>query len=206
MARLTKLDGAIMGDHYDLQATDRCYFWGEYTAGVGYNHSYTNQLIFNLKNGKASPFYRDRAKREVASNLLRIKNIELFTFVPVPPSKHRDDHAYDDRLMEILRLCQAKDPDVHALELVTQRQSTEASHASDERMRPDELSQLYDVDENLLGTARDKLIIFDDMLTVGSHYRAMTSAIRRVSLEFSFIGLFIARRAIDKGSTRMALT
>jgi hypothetical protein len=46
---LTKLDELNLPDHWYLDATDECYFIGEYTAGRGYSHSATNQFILNLK-------------------------------------------------------------------------------------------------------------------------------------------------------------
>ena len=41
-------------DHWYLDPTDVCAFFGEYTARAGYGHSSTNQLIHNLKKNPES--------------------------------------------------------------------------------------------------------------------------------------------------------
>ena len=71
---LTKLDELNLPDHWYLDATDECYFIGEYTAGRGYSHSSTNQLILNLKKsvdrrGLAEWSYKEAAIRQAAATL-----------------------------------------------------------------------------------------------------------------------------------------
>ena len=55
---LTKLDELNLTDHRHLDARDECYFIGEYTAGRGYSHSATNQLILNLKKALIGAAFR----------------------------------------------------------------------------------------------------------------------------------------------------
>lgn len=58
------------GDHYHLEVDDRCYFFGEYTSRVGFNHGETNQLISNLQKPVARRGQRDyRYKLDAISRI-----------------------------------------------------------------------------------------------------------------------------------------
>ena len=190
---LTKIERVDLPDHYHLEADDGCYFYGEYTAGEGFRYSDTNQLIYNLK-WSSSPYWRDAAKNKVAAHVAAIANLDEFTFVPVPPSKAKGDPEYDDRLMDVLRIVQRRKPDVDIREIITQRESLEASHNADVRPPPEQLQANYEIDDALLSGARNKIIIFDDMITAGAHYRAMVSALSQHRAGLEFKGLFVARR------------
>lgn len=46
---LTRIDQLSVADHWHLTLEDEVYFFGEYSARKGYEHSEINQLITNLK-------------------------------------------------------------------------------------------------------------------------------------------------------------
>ena len=108
---LTKIDELNLADHYYLEPADECYFIGEYTAGRGYAHSATNQLIYNLKKsvdrrGLAEYRFKEEAIAQAGYALSQFLNptfIQNGTFVPIPPSKSRDDPLYDDRISRVIR-------------------------------------------------------------------------------------------------------
>ena len=122
--------------------------------------------------------------------------IRTGTFVPVPPSKAKDDPRYDDRLLRVLaRLGRDQQTDVR--ELVLQQRSTAAAHESDDRPRPHDLVALYDIDETKADPEPQRFVVFDDLLTTGSHFKAVAQVLRDRFPDKPIIGLFIARRAPD---------
>lgn len=202
--RLTVVDNSMLSDHYYLTADDVCTFMGEYTARKGFGYSETNQLIFNFKK---SPLLRStaqwqhklRAINTVAASLATClkDHAGKITLIPVPPSKCKSDNEYDDRLLQVLNICQSKIPDMEYRELITQTVSTDAAHQTDDRPQPDDLIEIYDINESLLAGMRDNIIIVDDMLTTGCHFRAMESVLRRYFPTNTIAGVFVARRAPD---------
>ncbi len=199
--RLTAIDSSVMSDHCYLTDDDTCYFFGEYTARRGYSHSYTNQLISNLKKGvdlRGTPQYQYKLRtiRKIAEFLNIIGNSEDFTFIPIPSSKRKDDPLYDDRLVRILEAYKSLNSSVDYRELVTQQETTRASHECTDgnRLTVDELEEVYAIEDLESSALRPTLIIFDDMITTGSHFKAMQSILSQRFPDHAIIGLFISRR------------
>lgn len=208
--RLTRIDELIRGQHYHLEDGDLCYYFGEYTARQGAVYSETNQLIMNLKKGndrrgRADYRYKQIAIERVARMITStIGNLDAFTFVPVPPSRCRTDAAYDDRMTAILRTVQALNPAIDYRELVLQNASTVASHASAaNRPTPDEIMANYRFDETLCDGVRNNILIFDDVLTAGSHFKAMKRFLQQYLPEKNIQGLFVARTTRDADVTSL---
>jgi predicted amidophosphoribosyltransferase len=200
--RLTKIDDLTRPDHTFLDADDSCFFLGEYTARAGYAASATNDLINNLKKPmsyRARPEvwkYKGRAISTCAQelrNILGRNGIEGLTFVPVPPSRAKSDPDYDDRLIQILQqMEQGFDADIR--ELVLQRETMPASHEG-ERVPIAELVANYTIVDALRAPApRGRIVIFDDVLTTGRHYKAMQQVLNAAYPGVPSPGLFIARR------------
>ena len=202
--RLTQIDELMLPDHVYLDDEDTCYFLGEYTARQGYGYSATNQLIFNFKKpmdrrDRPEWRYKGIAIRQAASafrNALNLDVLDDLTFVPVPPSKAKGDPAYDDRITRMLRRIR-RDPPIDVRELIIQRVSTDAAHGSDDRPSPSDLMELYELDESLMKPEPQALVVVDDVLTTGSHYRAVQRVLSERFPNTEVVGLFIARRAPD---------
>lgn len=199
-SRLQKIDELTRRDHHYLADGDHCYFFGEYTARKGHSYSATNQLIHNLKktvDKRGTPQWRFKgiAIAEVI-RLLRsaIKPDARITFVPIPPSKAKDDPLYDDRLVEILRgTCEGRPAEYR--ELIVQQQSVPAVHLSAERPTPDEVAANYRIDESLTDPTPQTIFILDDVLTTGCHFKAAELVLKNRFPDANIVGLFIARRA-----------
>ena len=150
---LTKIDELTLPDHWHLESEDDCYFIGEYTAGQGFSHSSTNQLIFNLKKsverrGHTDWVWKERAIRQAATVLSGSLNpgfLRSATFVPVPPSRVVTDPLYDDRMTQVL---QSLAPGTDVREIVRQLESTEGAHISPDRPGPRQLYANYTIDES----------------------------------------------------------
>ncbi len=206
--RFTLIDELSRDDHSYLTEDDVCYFLGEYTARKGYTHSKTNDLILNFKksvslHGTSQWRWKEWAIQQSADAFraaLYDKDLDTITFVPVPPSKAKDDPLYDDRLIRMLRAIRPA-PDLDIRELVIQRQSMAAAHESERRPTPCELEAIYEINERCLAPRPMEIAIVDDVLTTGLHFRAMNSHLERAFPDVKIIGLFIARRSLGPTET-----
>lgn len=179
--RLTRIDETNIRDHFHLNPSDECYFLFEYTSGYGYSFSSTNSLISNLKKkpssrGTAAYQYKQKAIQECSQHLSSAINsrwLDIATLVPVPGSKAQDHPDYDDRMTRICRGIRS-DPQVDVRDLVKQTISLEAAHETvDARPTVEQLTEIYQLDENLTSPTPACIGIFDDVLTAGVHYRAI---------------------------------
>jgi predicted amidophosphoribosyltransferase len=199
MVRLTRIDESNIGDHARLDAADFCLFLYEYTSGRNYSYSRTNQLISNLKKVPTSPAaqltHKNGAIRECAARLREALNptwLAGATLVPVPGSKARGDPLFDDRMT---RVCQQIGTTHETVELVTQRCSTEAAHvAGGQRIDVAQLGALYDLNLPRPDFSPAKIGIVDDVLTAGTHFRAMHGFLQPRFPDAQIVGIFIARR------------
>lgn len=199
--RFTKVDELTRSDHWHLTADDKCFFIGEYTARKGYAYSETNQLIFNFKKtmdrrNRPEWKYKDQAIQHVAGvlrNALNEATLNRLTFVPVPPSKARDDPLYDNRLTQMLHVIRPT-PRLDIREILVQRISTDSVHNIEVRPNPGQIKQLYRLDEELTEPAPGLIAIVDDVLVTGAHFKAAQSALSDRFPGTSIVGLFIARR------------
>jgi hypothetical protein len=196
----TKVDELIMRDHSALEKDDNCIFLREYNANAGYKGE-TNSLIWNLKKKPSERFtkpgweYKAQNIRQVSQEFASALNpawLEVATLVPVPSSKVIGHADYDDRMEQI---CRGIRPNLDVRCLVKQIKSTEASHAVGEGLRTtvDQLIENYYLDEAICVPTPRTIGVFDDVLTVGRHYRAMHTVLSRRFPGVPIIGIFIAR-------------
>ncbi|MEL7802367.1 hypothetical protein [Sulfitobacter pontiacus] len=196
----TKVDDLILGDHYALTAEDNCIFLREYKAGAGYEGE-TNSLIMNLKKKpserqtKGGWHYKGRAIRQFSNELatsLNPKWLDEATLIPIPGSKAHDHPDYDDRIEQI---CRGIRDGLDVRSIVKQSASMEASHTAGDgnRASVEELIANYQIDETLTGPTPVNIGIFDDVLTVGRHYRAMHAVLSQRFPGVPITGIFVAR-------------
>lgn len=206
---LTRIDDLTRDLYTFLSADDECYFLREYTSRCGYEYSRTNDLISNLKKpvdrrGKKEWRYKEWAIRTIAEEFREsfgdLAALREQTIVPVPPSSHRTDPLYDDRMLQILnRIDPASQLDIR--ELVTANATVPPDHAGACRQTVADLVGNYSIDETLTAPRPRSLAVFDDVLTTGRHFVAM----KRVLLErFPGIpvrGFFAARRVFAESES-----
>ncbi|MDM0030487.1 hypothetical protein [Variovorax saccharolyticus] len=203
--RLIQIDDALRGEHFYLSAEDQCYCLGEYQPRAGYSAGPVNSMISNFKKSVAKrglPEYRHKQNDinragQLVRNVLSKEAPGSCTFVPVPPSKAKDDPLYDDRLLQVLT---AGQPPLDVRELLVMRASTRAHHEYAEgakRPTPDELYALLRVDESSLNTPiKQTIILFDDLLTTGTHFKACKRLISERLPGCNVVGMFIGRRKL----------
>ena len=200
---LTPVDSAMKTFyHHRLDLNDECYFLGQYAVGGGFDHC-DNQLIRNFKKdmshkGMRDWHYKAAAIRTIARALRAAirpwgsNTIDMSTFVPIPPSKVRSDPGYDDRLTNMLRAVRNAPP-LDVRDLVVQVESTDAAHVSLDRLDAEDLVDLYEINESLASPNPEHIVIVDDVITTGSHFRATKDILSRRFPNAAFVGIFIAR-------------
>jgi hypothetical protein len=200
---LTRIDHLILSDHYYLGAEDECYFLREYTARRGFDASETNQIIQNIKKtpdrrGRPEWFYKVRDLQRVAAELrgaLIPAWLRAATIVPVPPHVVKGHPLYDDRVLQIAHLMGAGGR-LDVRELVLQIATLDSSHQSASRPRPKELRENYRLDESLSVPTPTTIGVLDDVLTAGSHFRAIKDMLSERFPGVPVAGLFYARRIV----------
>jgi predicted amidophosphoribosyltransferase len=201
--RLSKIDDSNRHDHYHLTPDDDCYYLFEYTSHKDFTFGSANNLISNLKKsverqGRPEYWYKTNAISECSRCIAGTLNdnwLRTATLVPIPPSKDRQNPLYDDRVTAICRGISAhKGYPVNVRELVEQQGSTNAAHESADRPSLEDLRGIYRIDEQIAAPPPTRIGIVDDVLTAGTHYRAVKE---KLALRFPGVpitGIFIARR------------
>lgn len=203
--RPREIDDTNRGDHSFLSPEDACYYYGEFFAGKGWSGGDTNQLIKNFKikptELAAKPqrqYYKNKALNEIAETLNGSISAayvrELITFVPVPPSKTPAHPDYCDRLTRVLaQAFVGLGADIRPL--VRQVADLDADHASSgSRSTYQELLSVTEVDRDALRTPlRQIVMLFDDVLTSGKHFKVCKQRILEAVPGARIQGLFIAR-------------
>jgi len=213
--RLTEVGPHERSDHSHLPEDARCYFWGEYTPyehtkGLKWNFSATNRLISNFKKklerkGQPDWQYKNQAVHEIAlafSQFWQWGDLHKHyhaALIPIPPSKARQDPTFDPRMLEMLNAMAIKTSiQLDIRDCLSLSGKYAASHESNDRPTPDELRAELSFD-NSTGKPDIQpgvIFVFDDMLTTGAHYLAITQMLAKHFPGVPIIGNFIARRIV----------
>lgn len=195
--RIYKIDDLIRSEHHHLQSDDVCGYLCDYAAGKGYGHSQINQDIYNFKKpmrekDSASWKYKEIAIRKIGEALenavceiVRTKWI----FVPIPPSNARNSPDYDDRLVQMLKIVR---PELDVREMIVQDSDTEPAHRDGSR-DPRVIAKQLRFDQEQYSDNIHNIIIVDDVLTTGAHFKAAQNVIKAEIPQANICGLFIAR-------------
>jgi predicted amidophosphoribosyltransferase len=201
------LDDDRRGEHCHLSATDDCRYLLEYLparppGAVG-------QLIANYKcppllavAGAARQHYKERAIGQIAAALRGCAArgfVEASTWVPVPPSAAWGEAGYDDRLVRTLRRAfTGYDLDLRLL--LQQTRSTQPDHCRGRRVSSTALLGLIRLDAWAMRARplRSRIVLFDDVLTTGKHYKCCEQRLHEWLPCVPVCGWFIARRALKR--------
>ena len=198
------MEGAEKGEHAALLWIDECYYLLEFYPGKRYGFNSDNDLVKHLKrrvdrSGMMALKQKEGALRDIA-NLLRPALASLFdfgatTFVPVPPSKRRVDPFYDNRVAQLLRLACPASADIR--ELIVCREEREPAHFNEVRPSAEMLLDNYMLGEVGGGSVRERIVLFDDVITSGNHFVACRQFLLKHFPGREVVGVFVARRALE---------
>jgi hypothetical protein len=197
--RARLIDETNSGDYYYIQPGDCCSYIWERMSKVRkgeWDQYPANSLIANLqipmscKDGNPDRFgYKKPAALYAAKAAGKfLQEYRNSTFVPVPPSKIKGDPDHDPRLEYLLRRVQPTLPDVR--ELVLQTSSLDSKQKG---YTPEERAQYYTIDETTAEPEPTVIVVFDDVLTTGSHFKAMEIVLSKRFPDALILGFFLAR-------------
>ena len=194
--RLTTWPGPDRDNRKFLQQGDSIFYFVDYTIGSSYDDDPVSSYITNFKKcperfptSHPARKYKEQAI-ELAITALNRYDFAPYTLVPLPPSKSPDHPAYDDRIARVLNGLR-QEIDVRPLIVATS--SRQALHSSDDLRDPQVLRSHWRLDESLLQTpVKSSVIIFDDVLASGCHFRAASELLKE-HIDSEIGGLFLAR-------------
>ena len=197
--KLTKIDPFTInqGKHAYLELADECYYLCEYVPGGSYQEYASNDYIKNFQiNPKHTNRlqYKKRAIKFFAENLVSVLTKDWLknnTYIPIPPSRRKDDPEYDDRVTQLLNEMQSiiSEP-LDIRELIIQSQTVQSKQKG---LSPTQRGLLYVLDQELVFPKPSQLIIIDDVLTTGCHFKAVQKILSDTFPDTNIIGIFLAR-------------
>jgi hypothetical protein len=205
--QLQEIDDLIRSEHTFISAEDNCYFLREYTAGAGFGHGETNNLISNLKKkmdrrGRPEWRYKEAAILQAGQELRQAigeEALKMVTIVPMPPSCIKENPMYDDRMLQIVRaMTYGIRCDVR--ELVLQSKDMPAAHETSARPRPNDWYSVYYIDESIASPPPVNVLVIDDVLTAGAHFAGLKRRVHERFPSARIFGCFYARRAVQQSA------
>lgn len=131
----------------------------------------------------------DAVARVLRAALSR-SSVESATWIPIPPSRPARDADYDDRLQRLL--AQAFDGyDLDLRHLLYQAEVSAPDHTRARRLSAEALYRI-------VGRLRARIVLFDDVLTTGRHYKCCECRLREGLVTIPIGGLFGARRVLPR--------
>ena len=88
-----------------------------------------------------------------------------------------------------------------------QTRSVEPTHLRAARLRASDIEAMYRIDEALAAPEAGLVVVVDDLLTSGAHFRAAQRVLSRHFPDIDVAGLFLARRVMEAaaGAVRRAV-
>jgi hypothetical protein len=210
---LCRLGAPERREHWHLEPHDRCLFLAHYRAGKAGASGDGARLMHNFK---CAPSLARHDPRRAHYKRLAIETLagwlraavprgqaEGCTWVPVPCSRCRDDADFDERLVCTLRRAfRGYDIDVRAL--LYQACSTRSDHVAGVRLASRSLERLLRLDTALLNArpVRSRLVLFDDVLTSGKHYKCCQRRLAQALPGTPVVGVFLMRRRLSPPARR----
>ena len=205
-ASLQWLDERRRSQHCFLETADRCCYLWEYRPGRARDAA--QRWIRDLKCSPLLAAVHLPAARKKERALLHAAQalraaaprawVERTSWCPIPPSARIGGPDYDDRLLRLLHMAfERYDADIRPL--LRQSQSLPADHRERRRVSVSTLYGLLSVDTGQLGTRmlRPEVVLFDDVLTTGKHFKCAQARLRERLGPISISACVLARRVLS---------
>ena len=111
--------------------------------------------------------------------------------VPIPPSKVKTDPLYDDRIIQVMNIFCRDHQDADLREIISVQSNKVPSH--EVRASPDGILPYLSVNKALCKNQKPAIVLVDDVLTSGAHFKACQTLLRQEFPKSIIRGLFIAR-------------
>lgn len=187
-----------------LEEKDKCYYYMTYDSWSNLFENEQKQIVSNLKispqdicKNPLREKYKTKSIATIAEWLIqtikRHPELTSYLWIPAPPSKAPGDENYDNRLVRILEQVRSAIPEFIFFDALYVKKSVDESHKTNERDVQKKLKNLG-VDENFINKLKNKsVVIFDDVLTTGTTFKAAQMKIQEIDNALKVIGIFIAK-------------
>jgi predicted amidophosphoribosyltransferase len=119
------------------------------------------------------------------------------TLIPIPPSKLPTDPEYDTRVADIARMVS---PNADVREIIVAVAARQPLHESEQRLTPDQLIAMLQIQEALCNPVPHNIILIDDVITTGCSFVACSTLLQARFPGVPISGIFAARRAVDRSA------
>lgn len=188
----TRIDRVNSFNHRALESSDVCLFLytrEKHAYGEIDQWSYAYRTVENFKispkalaSNPARRKYKEGAIRTVANDLKRLfqaaNQDARFLLVPAVTSKSRTDPDFDDRLIRVCSMVANRFPNVDSVEMLSMRQTMEPAHTGSGTRNADTLLSNIVVDRSVAIGDYACVLVFDDVISSGAHFKACERAIR----------------------------
>ena len=196
-----KLPEKSSHSHIHIKGDDTCIYSREYIS-EGYITSQTNSLILNFKKSPVKKKSSEWRYRQKAIEQFKIEIDQLFkenlsiAITAIPSSKHRSNTEYDNRFEDLFNELLKSRQGLKIEWPIEMTQTVQASHAGGERS-PEHIKRNY-AWKGFKETPK-RLCVFDDVLTTGAHFRAVSDFLRENEYKGQIIGIFWSRAILSLG-------
>lgn len=194
------LDGIQNQPYYiDDEDLENCFFAVEYISKGGYSASEANNLVSNFKKpmdrkGKEEWKFKLKAIDDFGHMISNILTDEEYVISDMGTSKSESDPEYDPRLIQTIRKLKKIKPNVIYDPLFSIKKGMPSSSRGNNRLRPDDILKhltwegFSDNNDDL-----GEVVIIDDVITTGAHFKACKSLINRYYPDMVVYGIFLAK-------------
>ena len=193
-------------EHHYITDADYCLCKREYVSGYGYQGGPTNKLVLNFKktpdrkNNPSEWQCRIRAVETFAREAEILFPLDLnISVTAIPSSKHKNDPEYDNRFEDLFKKLSKARPNLNIEWPIEIKKTIQASHHGGGR-DPEGFKRNY-VWRGFKKNSYKALCIFDDMLTTGAHFRAVSDFLRENGYKGRITGIFWSRAMSPEQST-----
>lgn len=194
--RLGEIDLAL-GTIKHLDSSDICWYAHDFIGGAGFRGGAVNSNILNFKKKPKDSWqhYRTQSIHKFAldsSGLFDCSGNNSYFVTAIPSSKAKNDPEYDNRFEDFFNQLQKYCPCVNVTWPITVINSTEASHRMSGARNPEAIMKNYQFN-GFGGLKPTNLVVFDDVLTSGAHFRAYKDFLIKNGFQGKVFGVFWAK-------------
>jgi predicted amidophosphoribosyltransferase len=99
---------------------------------------------------------------------------------------------YDDRIVQVLKIFCSNRIHSDLREIIALRENMPSSHSGN-KYSPDEIIENLVLDRRLCRDKKENIILFDDVLTDGSHFKACQTLLKPEFPKAKIKGIFVGR-------------